>query len=718
MAKQIFAIILFVQFTFIGATQVFGQRKSTQNVLSKDIASITGRLIEDYLAEEVDYSRVKEVIASLKSDGSWPHIDYTTVGNHFPAGTHLKNLKLMALAFAKQGTDFYHNEQLKQQILLAYQFYFDKKPTSLNWWYNEIGGPQDYMAGLILIKDRVANEDLMHYASYLKDLTDNPGHQGMNRIWVSAITITKGCLENNELLIKKGFQSVASTLVITNEQNIEGINIDNSFHQHRAQLYSGGYGMGFAESTATLIALSANTSFNEAFSTEKKKLFSDMLLYGHQLFSYRGAVDFGTIGRNISRPNAIAPISLVTLDKMAVIDPQRAPAFRDWKDHLQGASFPKAFIGNKYFWKSDMMVQHGADYYLSAKVISTRTTGTEMLNGENLKGYNLPLGATNIMKTGAEYKNIFPIWDWTRIPGTTAVMNQSATILPWYLFGSNEFAGGVSDGAVGAIAYEHRYNGVQAKKAYFFVDGAMLCLGAGIHAIRTQQVITSVNQCYSKGDIMVGGKHDPDGMKFTDSLRTFKNRELQWFYHDGIGYIFPQGGHITLKNVSQQGSWKSINNSESQDIISQPVFSLWLNHGTAPKEERYCYIVRPESSLTRFLSKISTSSFVVIRNDPNVQAVNYQHTYFIIFYKPGQVTLADGLQIATDAPMVLMAKEQHDGFQISVADPTHQQAAANIFINQGPSNTAVIEKRNATKINFKFPQGDYAGSTISQFYKK
>lgn len=241
--------------------------------------------------------------------------------------------------------------------------------------------------------------------------------------------------------------------------------------------------MGFAESTAALMALSANTTFNSAFSEEKKKIFSDMLLYGHQLFSYRDAVDFGTIGRNISRPDAIHGINPVTLDKMTVIDPQQATAFTEWKSHLQGAPFPHRFTGNRYFWKSDIMTHHGADYYLSAKVISTRTNGTEMLNGENLKGYNLPLGATNIMKTGAEYKNIFPVWDWTRIPGTTAVMNPSATVLPWYLFGTNEFAGGVSNGQIGAIAYEHSYNGVQAKKAYFFVDGTMLCLGAGIHAI-------------------------------------------------------------------------------------------------------------------------------------------------------------------------------------------------------------------------------------------
>lgn len=90
-----------------------------------------------------------------------------------------------------------------------------------------------------------------------------------------------------------------------------------------------------------------------------------------------------------------------------------------------------------------------------------------MLNGQNLKGYYLPLGATNIMTTGHEYDDAFVVWDWTRVPGTTAVANQSTADLRWYLFGSNQFGGGVSNAHNGVMAYEHAYQGVEARKAYF-----------------------------------------------------------------------------------------------------------------------------------------------------------------------------------------------------------------------------------------------------------
>lgn len=716
-----FLIIFFLMNVLLSGVGVFAQYKISDQSIADDILKVTERLKENYLAEHIEENKIDSLLSALNTDGSWPHIDYTTIvgGSDFPAAQHLKNLKALAIAYAKPDSKYYHNQELKEKILLGYRYYLYKKPKSLNWWYNDIGGPQDYMVGLLLLKNQIQKEELHEYSSYLRDLTDNPSHQGMNRIWVSEITINKGCIEDDYNLINKGFKSIASTLVIADQQGMEGIKIDASFHQHRAQLYSGGYGMRFAEITAALMALSVNTSFNKWFPEEKKELFSSLLLNGHQLFSYRDVVDFGAIGRNISRPDGIQGIDPVTLDKMTILNPGRASAYLNWKSHLEGADFPESYRGNKYFWKSDIMTQHGKDYYLSAKVISTRTNGTEMLNGENLKGYNLPLGATNIMTSGKEYKNIFPIWDWTRVPGTTAVMNQSATTLPWYLFGNNEFAGGVSDGKAGAIAYEHSYNGVQAKKAYFFVDGAMLCLGAGIHAMRTQPVVTSVNQCFAKGQILFGGGGNADVSKLTDSIKSFKGSEMRWVYHDGVAYVFPAGGNITLRNVKQSGSWNAINVGGEKALISKSVFSLWINHGTAPQADSYCYIVCPDSSLSHFKKNSLFRDFTVLRNDNQVQMVKYQQEYFIVFYQRGTVDLEGGLQMTLDGKAMVMLKQQNNGFQLSVSDPTHQQTTLHITINQKINGQGVSYLNNGnTIISFKLPTGDEKGNIKSGFYRK
>ncbi len=185
------------------------------------------------------------------------------------------------------------------------------------------------------------------------------------------------------------------------------------------------------------------------------------------------------------------------------------------------------------------MIQHGPDWYLSAKMISARTTGTEMLNDENLQGYNLPLGATNIMTTGKEYSNIFPVWDWSRVPGVTAVRNPSANKLSWYLFGSNEFAGGASDGKNGVMAYEHLYNGVTAQKAYFFLNGYLVCLGAGIEAMKTQEIITSIDQSNANGKVEAGYLSGKTFALLGSDVLSFDTTAAIWVYHNRTGYFCP-----------------------------------------------------------------------------------------------------------------------------------------------------------------------------------
>lgn len=446
------------------------EAKEVQVDAQKEVDEMTGRLVASYLEAKVDEDIIAGYASALRSDGSFPDLDYVTVheGSFYPAGSHLKRLKSMAIAYRKPGNKYYNSGKLLQQIVAGIDYWYKVRPKSRNWWFGDIGVPQDYMVPLILLKGKISEKKLLHYSSYLQDLTGNKGHKGKNRTWVSAVTIHKGCIEDNIELIRTGIESIASTIKIVPKQGDEGIKVDGSFHQHRPQLYSGGYGLSYVDDIAYYLRLVKGTAFESYFTQEKKEIFINLLMGGHRLLGYRETFDFGAIGRNISRSEGLSNISPVTLEYMEQNDPEHVADYSAWKKHLFGAPFPAP--GNKYFWKSDIMVQHGAGYYLSAKVISTRTNGTEMLNNENLKGYNLPLGATNILTSGKEYGGIFPVWNWNRIPGTTAIQHPDSARLEGYLFGKNRYGGGVSNGKNGVIAYEHCYKGVKAKKAYFFYE--------------------------------------------------------------------------------------------------------------------------------------------------------------------------------------------------------------------------------------------------------
>lgn len=700
MDKKRFTYLFFMQFFII---TIWAQQP--------DIGIITDRLTNKQKEAHLNKEQLENDLATINNDGSWNDIDYNTVNIRFDAGKHLNRLLNMALGYIKIESPYQNSDAVLNKILLGLDFFFIKNPTSSNWWYIDIGAPQKYMNILLLLKGRIDKDKLLYYSRYLKDKTDNQAHKGKNRTWVSAITIGKGCIEDNPDLVSIGFKSIASTIKIVDYHEIEGIKIDNSIHQHRPQLYSGGYGMSFISDLAEYINLSYGTGFAKLFTPEKIKIISNVMLGGQLQFGYKKTFDFGTVGRGISRIDGITNVSPDLLDLMAKIDPSNASLYISWKAHIdKDMPFPER--KNKHFWKSDIMTHHGDKYYMSAKVISTRTNGTEMLNGENLRGYYLPLGATNILRSGKEYKNIFPIWDWTRIPGTTAVSSQSTAMLSWYHFGSNKFAGGVSNSKNGCIAFEHVYNGVQARKAYFFIGDAMLCLGTGITAYRTNSVVTTINQCYTNGDIYLSDNKKV--ILYNNKKKLFDN--LDWAYHDSIGYIFPDKNKITLQNQKQTGSWSLLSESESKEELSGKVFSLWFEHGEEPQSETYSYIIIPDKSLQETQEIAKKHGFVIVKNDKNIQAVYNKNVSAIVFYKAGSVHLTNDLQITVDKAAIILIEESKNGYELSVSDPLYSESELNITFNRKLNGDNVHIDGTSSLIKIDLPQGEYLGSSLCKYF--
>ena len=671
--------IVLLLFYSLFCSSVYAGQKEDQ----KEIDKITNRLITAHLAASVDEVAVGRYMESMQSDGSFPGIDYVTVFPAYPAGTHLKRLKAMAVAYRKSGNKYTGSRKLLDKIEAGLNYWYKMQPTSKNWWFIDIGAPQDYMVALILLKDKISKKDLLRYSSYLQDRTGNKAHKGKNRTWVSDVTIHKGCIENHLNLIRIGFESIASTIQVVPKQGDEGIKIDGSFHQHRPQLYSGGYGLSIMDDLAHYMLLADGTIFASLFTPQKKQILSNVLLNGHRLFGYRGYFDFGTTGRNITRKDGIGNISSVTLERMKQNDPTHAAEYQTWIDHLSGAPFPVP--GNKHFWKSDIMTQHGANYYLSAKIISARTLGTEMINNENFKGYNLPLGATNIMISGEEYRNIYPLWDWSKVPGTTAVQHSDSTRLSGYLFGKNQFGGGVSNGRDGVMAYEHDYKGLQARKAYFFMGDMMLCLGAGITSDSPEEVATTVNQCFLSGKMEVEKKNNPS-----------------WVYHDKVGYVFPTGGNITACSKIQTGSWRDINIDGDTQVLSGELFNLWISHGKQANGESYAYMVVPDKSLADFRSFVSNHTYEVVKNTADIQAVKCGKTqcYAIVFYKPGVVTVDNGLTVSSDKKVIVYIEKQGEGYQLWASDPLYNQKEVSLTLN-------------GRGVKLVFPTDAFIGSTVS-----
>jgi chondroitin AC lyase len=691
---------------------------------------IADKLRNELISPDVNDSAVISLISRLRPEGNWEDIDYTntSITNWIPV-SHSRRLIQLGAAYNKPGSILYHNTEVLEKIRKTLDYYILVKPKSNNWWYNAIGAPTNFGPALILLKTGdtfgLDQKSLDYYSdSLLNYYTESakkwPGATtGANKIWLLNSSIYKACIRNNDAVLKENFTSAFEEAKIMRGK-AEGIKTDNSFYQHGPQLYTSGYGMSFMMDITNFGIMAHGTVYQ--MNDEQLKVITDVILDGYRWFSQKSAFDFGTAGREISRPNAMSTNSLKTVvSRLISMNAPRKDEISSFLIWLNGKS-DFAGPGNRHFWKSDIMVQHGKDFYLSARVPSKRIYATERMNTENLKRLWLPWGSTNIMREGDEYRGIFAVWDWSRIPGVTSVMEEvqgQPVTGSAYLVSKTDFAGGVTDGRYGLAAYDFSWEGISARKAYFFTPEAMFCFGSGVTAVKHNPVITTVNQSFSSGDVVV----KENGKSFKVDGKELQSYGISWVWHDQVGYLFPSGGNITVRNEDQTGSWYEINNSMPKTPMTQKVFSSWIGHGNAPGNESYQYVVVPSSDPGKFEEWAASNPFRVISNTKDLQAISDKNSgvYGISFYKEGTVLLEKGLSITVDKPCLILiaGMKSGKGLTILVADPTQLQKDVVLIISQKLKGSgAIVNKDRTTTIKIVLPVDDEAGKTFTAEFNR
>lgn len=671
--------------------------------------------------QSVNDSEITNYLSTLNANGSWSDIDYkNTSRTNWPAARHSARLKSICSAYNKPTSIHYHVADVKNKIQCIINFYISTKPKSANWWYNSIGAPISLGPALILMKTGDSfgfdQDKLDSYSDQLLNYFSESASKstGANKLWLLSSSIDKACIKNNDTVLGSNFKSAFEEAKIMTG-SAEGIKSDYSFYQHGNQLYCGGYGMAFMSDITNFGMLAYGTSYQ--MSENQLQVITDAIINGFLWFCQKGAFDFGAVGREISRHGAASTSALKTVvDRLRTMNVSRSGDLTECYKFLDGtANFPNP--GNKHFWKSDIMVQHGSTFYMSARVPSKRTMGSECMNNENLKNKWLSWGATNIMINGDEYRNIFAVWDWSRIPGVTSIKEEVQAVSVSTIRSSNEFAGGVSNGVFGLAAYDYSRDGISGRKSYFFTPEAMYCFGAGINGSKSKPVITNINQCFSSGTVTVKNNGSKSTIEKTE--KTFPN--LRWIYHNNVGYFLPSGGEITVKNMNQSGSWHDINTSESQTEENYKVFSAWIEHGNSPVDGKYEYIVVPSKSLAQFEGWVKSNKLKMIINTPDIQAVYDRNAgvYGLAFYKAGKLMLKSGLTVEPDKACLLLIQtiKNGKGYKISVSDPTATFADINVKLSgklKGPG--VVINSDKTSTIYFELPLADEAGKSITGEY--
>jgi len=674
---------------------------------TEEAKTIMDRVMNDLKNPTKSINAAAELsIKTIQPNGSWKDISYNdkTIAGWLPK-EHLTNLANLVQTYTEKTSPNYGDEKLLGQITKAFQYWYDKDPKSKNWWHNEIATPQALGEMLIMMRygKQPLNPKLEQKLIERMKRGDISKQAGANKTDIALHYFYRALLTNDDTLLKFSITQLFEPIKIVS--NKEGIQVDYSYLQHGPQLQISSYGLVFITGVMKMASYVMGTSY--ALDEKKLALFSKYYRDSY-LRSIRGSyTDFSVEGRGISRPNILNKKGernrLLTAQ---LLDIQNSADWNAAIARTENKVDPgyKILPYHRQFWIGDYVQHSRSTYAFNVRMVSTRTKHTESGNNENLLGRYLADGATNIQLRGPEYYNIMPIWEWDKIPGVTSrdyKVDRPITQF-WGVMGNNDFAGGASDGVYGASGYAMNYDSLQAKKAWFFFDQEVVCLGAGISSNATEPITTTINQCWLNGDVLTSANKNID----KGSVLTFKDKSATWILHDGVGYYFPQVTDLTLSTETQKGTWYQINNSFSKKEVSGDVFKLWLNHGSKPEKAKYTYIVLPGAKANE-LKNFKISDLQVVANTEEVQAVYHKSLDMLqaIFYQPGSILVAD-MEINTDKPCALLVRNLNGSQVWSIADPLHKEREINLSIKD-------LKTGKIKSLKAQLPQQEFAGSTVS-----
>jgi chondroitin AC lyase len=650
-------------------------------------------------APEVSTFFVSEITTwknTIRPDGSWADVGYDLNDNQFSPGEHPKRMDYMARAYQSVGHKFYQDKTILKSIINAFDFWVSKDPQSYNWWHNTIGVPQRFARVMLLLENHLDQNRIQAAIKILNRAEIQK--TGQNRLWYSELVLIRGLFTNKSSDISNGSKELHKIITIATSVGEEGLQTDLSFHQHGSLIYNGGYGAKFSMDGARLAQIFSGTKY--MFDREKIDILSSSILDG-QIWMTRGDKwDYSVTGREITRKKKNAE-SLIKACRILKDIP--LPRQKEFQKCYESLTSSRTFLeGNKFFWRSDYMLHQNQKFFSSVRMYSDRTINNDApSNSEGLLSHHLADGANFIMSRGDEYEDVFPVWDWRRIPGTTvedktlkpAVYEPGSPELFNHIryFGQSSFVGGLSNGKEGFAAMDlipnEMYEKLFAKKGWFFAQDGIVAVGNSINCDGCQGMFTTIDQKNARGEVHV---MDRRGMISVHS-GTQTYFDISAVYHDNVAYYFPQFQILTVSVENKQGRWNRINGQYSADLVKKNVFSLWLTH--EKQNSDYIYSVKPGVTFSEFSESVKN---IEIKNLPGHMAQKIGNKISLISFEAQELELY-GVRLKLSEPCALSYDTATK--ELIVSDPTQLKPFIDVEVN-GKLKT------------IQFPTGVQAGKPV------
>jgi chondroitin AC lyase len=558
--------------------------------------------------------------ASLGAEGTWPDIDYADKSRGgWEPNQHLKRCREFWLAYTLAG-----RAELEEPARRSLAWWLAHKPEESQWWHREIGVPMQVRDILIAGGGHLTPEERAGAMTQLAQ------HQvkgvGANLVWSADLGLHHAALRGDEARVAELSAVLASEFRMAGKKE-EGVQPDYSFHQHDERLQTFHYGGAYLAEGARLAWELRGTPW--AFPPEKVDLLVNYVLEGCRWQMRGNQTVPSTMDRAFTRVNALKRGFGSTLDYLAELAPDRAADLRDLAASVKENR--ASVTGFRWFPYSDFGVWHSKEGSFFMKTLSIRTLTMESINEENLLRDQLNSGDQYLIRTGEEYFNLMPAWDWQRIPGVTWAEHA---VKP----AREPFSGGADNGASGLVSWHQRLLGptdkdqLKVRKTTFIHEGTFLTLWSGLEATPGMGAVWTTVEQRRASDLPVYTR-----------------------------------GNVETKTGPQTGNWHRINRQFSKEPVTEQVTLSWIDHD--PKEGTGYYLVAlgPVDEPGR--------QFRQLANTKSVQAVQWASGLVIAaFHEAAEVP---GLK--ADRPCLVLS----DGQRAWLADPLHKGGPARVSIAGG-----------------------------------
>lgn len=706
-----FAFLLF----FFLTPQAFAQ--------DADINLIKKRVLDELLRGGVRDGEIENILSRIEDDGRFSGINYADLSRTagFPHRFHTAGLFNLAKAYKIPSSRYYQDKQLKAKLEKSLRFWAKNDFIGDNWHDNQITTPTNLVHLLLVIGDELP-----------KDLVDQllpivgRAHMNASGARPSGDRIVIAGILAKSLLFQGKYDEFDQIIrIIEGELKFStgerGMQHDYSFH-HRVDRVNNtsSYGYGkYANAFGEWSYYVAGTRYK--FSQEKINHLIDYYLEGvYKQMVYGVYDDVSVKNRSITQKTSFTPKGTLEIERLLVSTDYRKDELEEIIRLRKGESKPSASFA-KFFWQTEHFVIQRPCYYTTVRMFSTRNRNMEEpYNGPGKPTHHRADGTNYLMLKGDEYHDIWPVYDWQKISGTT-IVQKPALPSPTEIQkeGLTDFVGAVTDGMIGAVVFDFKspHDPLEAKKSWFFFDQEYVCLGTDIQSKSEFDVVTTVNQTLMRGDVKIEQNGSPQTLP--RGKRSLSN--VKWVHHNQIGYLFPEPATVTLSNQTETGRWSDITDQKniSTELVSKDVFSLWFDHGKKPRKASYAYIVVPcvSEDALRETSRNNRSIKIVSNND-SIQAVIHQKEGIVqaVFYKAGTLDIGEGKSITMDSPGLVMLKAKNGRItELTVADPSRKLNRINLWVDgqytsKGDQYRTLTEGQKTLFI-IDLPQGVYSGKS-------